>query len=213
VKEETMIRLVTIEREYGSGGAEIARMVADRLGWRLWDHLLTEEIARIMGCPCQTVEGREEKRDSLQYRLFKAFMMGSFEGTLNAPRLKMVDADHIRRAAKRVVLSAAEEGNAVIVGRGSAYYLRDRPDAFHVFVYASFEEKVRRLQARGKTESEALELTETVDRDRAEYIKKYFDVDWPTRDFFHLMINTGLGDDIAVETILHSVSILERQPA
>jgi cytidylate kinase len=208
-----MVRLVTIEREYGSGGAEIARKVADRLGWKLWDRLLTEEIARVMDCPCGAVEEHEEKRNSMQYRLFKAFMRGSFEGTLNAPRMKMVDADCIRQAARRVVLSAAEQGNGVLVGRGSAYYLSDRPDAFHVFVYASFEEKVRRLQASGKTESEALDLAETVDRDRAEYIKKYFDVEWPARQYFHLMINTGLGDDIAVETILHSVAILEGQAA
>jgi cytidylate kinase len=208
-----MLRLVTIEREYGSGGAEIARMVAQRLGWKLWDHLLTEEIARLLGCSCGSVEEHEEKRDSLQYRLFKSFMMGSYEGSLNAPRLKMVDADCIRWAAQKVVQSAADEGHAVIVGRGSAYYLRDRRDAFHVFVYASFEEKVRRLQARGKTESEALELAETVDRDRAEYIKKYFEVDWPTREFFHLMVNTDLGDEIVVETIVHPVSILERQTA
>ncbi len=208
-----MVRLVTLEREYGSGGADIARKVADRLGWKLWDHLLTEEIARLMDCPSQAVLEHEEKRDSLQYRLFKSFMRGSFEGSLNAPRLKMVDADCIRQMAERVVLAAAEQGRGVIVGRGSAYYLSDRPDAFHVFVYASFEEKVRRLRATGKTESEAQELVETVDRERAEYIKKYFDVEWPERHYFHLMINTGLGDDIAVETILHSVSILERQAA
>lgn len=208
-----MVRLVTLEREYGSGGADIARKVADRLGWKLWDHLLTEEIARLMDCPSQAVLEHEEKRDSLQYRLFKSFMRGSFEGSLNAPRLKMVDADCIRQMAERVVLAAAEQGHGVIVGRGSAYYLSDRPDAFHVFVYASFEEKVRRLRATGKTESEAQELVETVDRERAEYIKKYFDVEWPERHYFHLMINTGLGEDIAVETILHSVSILERQAA
>ena len=208
-----MVRLVTIEREYGCGGPEIACKVADRLGWKLWDRLLTEEIARLMDCPFGAVEEHEEKRNSLQYRLFKAFMRGSFEGTLNVPRMKMVDADCIRQTAKRVVLSAAEQGNGVLVGRGSAFYLSDRPDAFHVFVYASFDEKVRRLQAKGKTESEALELAETVDRDRAEYIKKYFDVEWPARHYFHVMINTGLGDDIAVETILHSVSILERQAA
>jgi cytidylate kinase len=208
-----MVRLVTIEREYGSGAGEIARKVADRLGWKLWDQLLTEEIARLMDCPSQAVEEREEKRDSLQYRLFKAFMRGSFEGTLNAPRMKMVDADCIRQMAQKVVLSAAEQGHGVIVGRGSAYYLSDRPDAFHVFVYASLDEKIRRLKAKGKTESEALELAETVDRDRSEYIKRYFDVEWPARHYFHLMINTGLGDDIAVETILHSVSILERQAA
>lgn len=208
-----MVRLVTIEREYGCGGADIACKVADRLGWKLWDNLLTEEIARLMDCPSRAVEEHEEKRDSLHYRLFKSFMRGSFEGSLNTPRLKMVDADCIHQMARRVVLSAAEQGHGVIVGRGSAYYLSDRPDALHVFVYASFDEKVRRLRAKGKTESEALDLAETVDRERAEYIKKYFDVDWPERHYFHLMINTGLGDDIAIETILHSVSILERQAA
>ncbi len=201
-----MVRLITIEREFGSGGAEIAQKVAQTLGWKLWDQALTDQIARLMDCPSRTVEEHEERRDSLQYRLFKSFMRGSFEGTLNAPRLKMVDADCIREVAQQVVLAAAKEGHAVIVGRGSAYYLHDRPDALHVFVYAPFEEKVRRLRARGKSEGEAIELAETVDRERAEYIKKYFDVEWPARPYFHLMINTIVGDEMVVEIILHSVS-------
>lgn len=205
-----MIRLVTIDREYGSGGSEIAQKLAQTLGWKLWDQALTDEIARLMDCPSRTVEEHEERCDSLQYRLFKSFMRGSFEGSLNAPRLKMVDADCIRQVAQRVVLAAAREGNAVIVGRGSAHYLHDRTDALHVFVYAPFEEKVRRLRARGKSESEAMELAETVDRDRAEYIKKYFDVEWPARHYFDLMVNTNLGDEAAVEAIVHSVSA--RQP-
>lgn len=207
-----MIRLVTIAREYGCGGGDIARSVAERLGWKLWDHLLTDEIARLMDCPSRTVEEREERRDSLHYRLFKAFMRGSFEGSLNAPRLKMVDADCIREFAQRVILAAAAEGHAVIVGRGSAYYLRGRVDTLHVFLYAPFEEKVRRLQARGKSEKEAVELAEAVDRDRAEYIRKYFDVEWPDRQLFDLMINTARGDGAAAETILHEVSVLEGQP-
>ena len=203
-----MIRVVTIEREYGCGGAEIARQVADALGWKLWDQALTDEIARLMDCPSQTVQEREERCDSLSYRLFKSFMRGSFEGSLNAPRLKMVDAECIRDVARKVVTAAAEEGNAVIVGRGSAYHLHDRTDAMHVFVYASFADKVHRLCGEGKSESEASELAENVDRERAEYIRKYFEVEWPAREFFHLMINTGLGEAWAVETILHSVSML-----
>jgi len=206
-----MIRLVTIEREYGSGATEIGQKLALRLGWKLWDQALTDEIARLMDCPSRTVEEREERRDSLQYRLFKSFMRGSFEGSLNAPRLKMVDADCIRQVAQRVVLAAAAQGDAVIVGRGSAYYLHDRADALHVFIYAPFEEKVRRLRARGKSESEAIELTENVDRERAEYIRKYFDVEWPARHFFHLMINSTLGDEMVVDTIVHSVSALESE--
>jgi cytidylate kinase len=206
-----MIRVITIEREYGSGGAEIARKLAERLGWQLWDQKLTDEIARYMECDSRTVEERAERIDPLHYRLFKAFLRGSFEGTLNAPRLKMVDAEHIRQVAGQVVASAAKTGNSVIVGRGSAYYLRDRPDAFHVFVYAPFEVKVQRLCAQGKSDEEASELAETVDRDRAAYIKQSFDVEWPARHFFHLMLNTTLGDEWVVETILDSVALLDKQ--
>src|SRR6266478_2375363 len=198
-----MIRVLTIEREYGSGGADIARRLAERLGWKLWDQLLTNEIARLMDCESRAVEQHEERRDPLYYRLFKAFMRGSFEGSLNAPRMKIVDAECIREVAERVVRAAAKEGNSVIVGRGSAYYLHDRPDAFHVFVYAPFEEKVNRLRATGKTEKDAIELAETVDRDRAAFIKQYFDVDWPTRHFFHLMINSTIGDEAVVQLILN----------
>jgi len=208
-----MIRVLTIEREYGSGGAVIANRLAEKLGWKLWDQLMTDEIARQMDCESRTVEQHGERRDPLYYRLFKAFMRGSFEGSLNAPRLKMVDAECIREVAERVVRTAAKEGNCVIVGRGSAYYLRDSPDAFHVFVYAPFEEKVNRLRAMGKTEAEAIELAETVDRDRAAFIKQYFGVEWPARHFFHLMINSTIGDEAAVQTILHAVGVLEKQPA
>ncbi|HUA14090.1 MAG TPA: cytidylate kinase family protein, partial [Verrucomicrobiae bacterium] len=88
-----MIRILTIEREYGSGGGEIAAMVAKRLGWTLYDQLLTNEIARLMECDCRVIEEREEKRDPVFYRLLKAFMKGSHEGSQNAPRLKIVDAE------------------------------------------------------------------------------------------------------------------------
>jgi cytidylate kinase len=205
-----MIRVITIEREFGSGGGDIAKRVAERLGWKLWDQLLTNEIARLMDCDCRAVEKHEEKRDPLSYRLFKSFMRGSHEGTQNATRMKMVDADCIREVAEKVVRRAGEEGNCVIVGRGSAYYLQSRPDAFHVFIYAPFERKVRRLQAGGKDAREAAELAETVDRDRADYIKKYFGVEWPDRHRFHLMINSTLGDGVAVETILNVVGLFQK---
>src|SRR5258708_26826015 len=168
----TMIRVITIEGENGRGAADIAKKVADRLGWKLWDQALTDEIARRMDCDSRTVEEHEERRDSLSYRLFKAFMRGSFEGSLNAPRLKMVDADCIREITESVVTAAAKEGNSIIVGRGSAYYLRDRPDAFHVFIYAPFEDKVRRLRDMGKREEKAVHLEETVARDRSAYMRQ-----------------------------------------
>src|SRR5690242_3256878 len=206
-----MIRIVTIEREYASGASEIAKKLAERLGWTLWDQALTAEIARLLDCPSQTVEEREERNDPVTYRLFKSFMRGSFEGSLNAPRLKMVDADCIRQITQQVVVDAAQKGNAVIVGRGSFYYLHDRADALHVFIYAPFEEKVHRLISTGKTENEAVDLVETVDQERSEYIRKYFNVDWPMRQFFHLMINSAMGDEKALNTILHAISQLDKQ--
>ena len=205
-----MIRVITIDREYGSGGPDIAAKLAQRLGWKLWDRLLTEEIARLMACDCRVVEEREERKDPLRYRLFKAFMRGSFEGSLNAPRITMVDADCIRQSTERVVTTAAKTGNSVIVGRGSAYYLHGRPEVFHVFIYAPLEEKVRRLRTAGKSEAEAAELADTVDRDRAAYIKQYFGVEWPARDLYHLMLNSTLGDDRVVETILNSMASADK---
>jgi cytidylate kinase len=202
-----MIRVITLEREYGSGGVDIAAKVAERLGWKLWDQLLTNEIARLMQCDCRVVEQHEEKCDPLFYRLVRAFMRGSYEGSLNAPRLKMADTDCIREVAEKVVKKAAEAGACVIVGRGSAYYLQDRPDAFHVFVYAPPEEKAHRLMAQGKSQSEAMQLAETVDNDRAAFIKRYFGVDWPDRHRFHLMINSTIGEEHSVDAILNAVAM------
>jgi hypothetical protein len=205
------IRIITLEREYGSGGGEIAEEVASRLGWKLWDQLLTEEIARRLDCNCKAVEEHEERSDPAYYRLFKAFLRGSFEGSLNAPRLKMVDTECVREVVQKLLPEIAEAGNCVIVGRGSAYHLGNRNDAFHVFVYAPFPERVRRLRARGKGEKEAMELAETVDRDRADFIKRYFDVEWPGRHRFHLMVNSGLGNNAAAEIILGAVGLYQKR--
>jgi cytidylate kinase len=205
-----MIKVLTIEREYGSGAADIARKVSERLGWTLWDQLLTTEIARHLECDSLHVEQREECRDPLHYRLFKAFLRGSFEGSLIAPKMKMADADGIRAVTEQLVRAAAKEGNCVIVGRGSAYYLHDRPDAFHVFVYAPLDEKVSRLRQTGKSEQEAIQLAETVDLDRAAFIKQHFDVEWPARQYFHVMINSAMGDEPVVQMILDGMEEFQK---
>ncbi len=205
-----MIRVLTIEREYGSGAAEIAQKLAERLGWKLWDQALTDEIARHMECDRRHVEKQEERKDSITYKLFKAFLRGSFEGSQNAPRMKIADAEGIRKITEKLVREAASQGNCVIVGRGSAYYLRDLPDAFHIFVFAPFEEKVKRVQQGGKSEEEAVQLVETVDEDRAAFIKEHFGIDWPARHFFHLMVNSTMGDEAVVQTVLDGLAANQR---
>ena len=198
-----MIKVITIEREYGCGGGDIAQLVAKRLGWKLWDQSLTEEIARLARCPQAVVEDREERTDPLYYRLFKSFMRGSFEGSINAPKLNLVDSETVVRITQRVVEHAAKRGNVVIVGRGSQQFLSDRPDALRVFLFAPRENKIRRLVARGKTEKEAEELVDTVDGERADFIKQYFNVDWPDRAIYHAMINTSCGDEATTRMILN----------
>ena len=204
-----MIKIVTIEREYGSGGGEIAQLLAKQLGWKLWDQLLTEEIARLADCPKSVVECREEKTDPLYYRLFKSFLRGSYEGSLNAHKLKLVDSECILKFTEHVVQHAAKTGNSVIVGRGSQQFLRNRQDTLRVFLYAPREDKVRRLLARGKSEKEAEQLVDTVDRERVDFIQKYFHTEWPDRSIYHTMINTAIGDEAVLHMILDLMETLD----
>jgi cytidylate kinase len=204
-----MIKIVTVEREYGSGGGEIAQMLSTHLGWKLWDQLLTEEIARLANCPKAVVEVREERTDPLYYRLFKSFLRGSYEGSLNAHKLNLVDSESILQITEQVVQHAAKTGNSVIVGRGSQHFLRNRPDTLRVFLYAPREDKVRRLLARGKSQNEAQQLVDTVDRERADFIQKYFHVEWPDRGIYHTMINTAIGDHAVTQMILDLMKVVD----
>ncbi len=197
-----MVKIITIEREYGCGGGEVAQLVAARLGWTLWDHQLTEEIARLANCPKTVVENREERTDPLYYRLFKSFLRGSYEGSINAHKLNLVDSETILKITRRVVEHAAERGDCVIVGRGSQQFLKDRADTLRFFLYAPREDKVRRLLERGKSESEAEQLVDTVDRDRSDFIQKYFTAEWPHRSIYQAMLNTSIGADTVVDMIL-----------
>ena len=204
-----LIRIITIEREYGCGGGDIARKLADRLGWALWDQRLTSEIARISSCEHAAVEAREERVDPLYYRLFKSILRGSFEGSLNVHRLELVDADTIVRLTERLVHEAAATGKCVIVGRGSQHFLRDRADTLRVFLYAPRQDKIRRLLASGVSESRVEELVDTVDDDRAAFVKKYFNLEWPNRPVYQAMFNTASGDEIVIDGILDLRRLLE----
>jgi cytidylate kinase len=194
-------RIIAIEREYGCGAAGIAQKLATRLGWTLWDQLLTREVARLVHGEQSAVEKREERRDPLYYRLFKSFALGSYEGSPGVP-VETLDADSIVRISKGVVEQVAAAGNCVIVGRGSQHFLRARRDTLRFFLYASREEKLQRLIAEGKTEADAEVLVDTVDHERAAFIKAYFHAEWPNRSVYHAMLNTAAGDETVIQAIL-----------
>ena len=136
------IRTITVEREYGSGGALIAEKLAQRLKWKLWDSALTGEIARIANVGQEAAARHDECVDPLLHRLFKVFARGSYERSLPVSGIQAFDADQMVALLHRVIEDAAADGNCVIVGRGSPYILRNRADAFHVFIFAPPEEKI-----------------------------------------------------------------------
>jgi cytidylate kinase len=207
-----MYRIITIEREYGSGAAEIARQLASRLRWKLWDRELTAEIARVADVDPSSVSLCEERVDSRFQRLVKVFWRGSYERSMQLEN-QTFDPDRMVHVGEQVMKQIADAGNAVIVGRGAPYFLRDRADAFHVFLYAPRAEKLRRIQDMGTREREAENLVDTVDRERIEFVKHYFGADWPTRSLYHVMLNTAMGDENVITTILHSMRTMEAQNA
>jgi cytidylate kinase len=198
-----VIRIITIEREYGCGAARIAAKLAARLGWKLWDQQLTQEIAKMAHCHQSEVARREERRDPLYQRLLKSFALGSSEGYRGGPPVEMLDSDTIFKISQRVVEQAASAGNCVILGRGSQHFLQGRKDTLRFFLYAPTADKVRRLISEGNTQAHAEALVDTVDRERAAFIKNYFHADWPNPAVYHAMINTALGEDAVVEAILN----------
>ena len=206
-----MFRIIALEREFGSGGGGIAAELSRRLGWKLWDQQLTCEIAKRAQVSERAVALCDERVDSRLYRLAKTFWRGSYERSLPLADSKAFDTDRMMTMMEQISESIASEGNAVIVGRGSPFFLRDRDDTFSVFCYAPRQEKIRRLLALGKGHEEAEDLVENVDKDRVAYIKHYFNAEWPTRSLYHMMINTVIGDEKAVSEILYAMETLAAQ--
>jgi cytidylate kinase len=207
-----MFRLITIEREYGCGAAAIAAQLADHLGWKLWDQLLTDEIARLANVDRSAVRRCDERMDSRLHRLARSFWRGSYERNSAALGSQMFDADCMLEMMQETMNKIGQEGNAVIVGRGAPYLLRENPGAFHVFLYAPRSEKIRRVMAEGHREEDAVDQVDSVDRERIAYVKHYFNADWPTRSLYHLMLNTAVGNEPVVRTILETMRLVEGSP-
>jgi len=206
-----MIQAITIEREFGCGGAEIASLLARRLGWNLWDERLTQDIARMTKSSPEAVKKIEWKRDPAAYRVFLSFLRGAFEGGLPPTnRLALLDARSIANVSEVAINRALSEGPCVIVGRGSQYFLRNRKDIFRTFLYASREYKIHRLVRAGTPERDAIEQVDTTDRDRAAFVETYFGLKWPERHLYQAMFSTEIGESRTAALILECIQQFER---
>jgi Cytidylate kinase-like family len=209
-----MVHAITIEREFGCGASEIASGVASRLGWSLWDERLTQEIARLTESTPEVVEQREWRTDPVVYRIFQDFLRGGFEGGLPPTnRLHMLDARRIAAVSEIAVKTAFSSGPSVIVGRGSQFFLRNRKDVFHVFLYASRDYKIRKLISKGATEDKAIEQVDTTDKARAAFVRDYLGLKWQEPHLYHAMFNAEMGDTRTATMLVECVqqlSVIER---
>lgn len=204
------VRVITIAREYGSGGAAIGQELATRLGWKLLDRELILELARRAHVQPSEVSQMDECPSSFFARLLKAFWLGD-PYTWSGPAPGVVDPDHIAELSAILIREAAKLGQCVIVGRGARCVLRERKDAFHVFVYGSRQEKLKRVQNRYPPHTECEATLDEFDRIRAAYIRRYYRCDWANRHLCNLMINSDAGIDWTVAVILSAAGLAAQE--
>ena len=197
-----MFNVVTISREYGSGGGKIAEMLARRLGWKLVDKSLVAEVARRAQVDAETAARLDESVDPWFYRLVKSLWQGGYEGLATTVDASIVDSAAMTNLGAEIIREAASLGQCVIVGRGSQCILHQHKDVFHVSVFGPHPEKLRRLRERLAPGTNCEQIMDEMDRRRASYIHRCYGKDWKDRRLYHMVISSGLGLETVTDTIL-----------
>jgi len=203
-----MIQVITVEREYGSRGAEFAHHLSERLGWKLIDQCLIDEIAQKAGVTKTLAERCDERLDPWYYRFGKAFWHGSLERLPALPETHVFDSERMVEFVREYLEDVAARGGAVVVGRGAAAMLARAPGAFHVFVYASQWRKVKWFEEQFPDHAkDAEQELAATDRRRAAYIRRFFNQDWADRRLYHLMLNSCMGFDAMVKAAIDAAGL------
>jgi len=189
--------VITISREYASLGAEIGQAVADELGYRFIDKEVVAQAAELAGIPEPELAAAYEKRPSFLERFVVLGMAERY-------------ADQMAQALRRL----AEEGNAVIIGRGAALVIEAAPHVLHVRVLAPFEVRARRVMAaEGLDWHAAVTRTEQRDRTRALLHEVLFGIDWTNPGLYDLLLNTGsMSIEAATRTIVSAARLHSEFP-
>jgi cytidylate kinase len=207
-----MFRVLTGAREFGSGGADIARLVADRLHWKLLDNALITGIAEKAKVDPKVCRQFDERVDSWMNRLVRnALRHGPPEAPALVPASAFLDSDTTARITQDLIREAHQLGNCVIVGRGAQCALQREPDVFHVYIYAPWREKVARVRRRFPDVAKPEELIRATDAQRAEYVRVNFGCEWNNPHLYHLLLCSSLGEEAAADVILAAMG--SRQPA
>ncbi|MGD0224840.1 MAG: cytidylate kinase-like family protein [Terriglobia bacterium] len=204
-----MFKVLTIAREYGSGGAVIGRRISERLGWKLLDKAFIDNVAHAAKVDPQLARRFDERTDSWLQRLAHqgaGRWRGAFEGAVIVSQPDFFDAETMAALAQNMIEEACQRGNCVIVGRGAQCVLRGRKNAFHVFIYAPWAERVARVRQRLPGTRDIEGLIRSTDRQRADFIRTYFGCNWMDPHLYHLMICSELGEALVESTIVEALA-------
>jgi cytidylate kinase len=186
--------VITISRQFGSGGSDIAKLVAKRLGWTLIDNEFVDRVAKRAGCTTEEVQQQEERVPTLIERLARALTVSAPEMFAAAadPQVTLPPEDRLVRLTEAVIAEAVQEGDVVMVGRGAQSYLAKREQTLHVLVAGPRDlriaEAIRRL---GGAADEAAKRVDEVDQGRRRYVRTHYDRDWDDPAGYDLVVNTG----------------------
>ncbi len=203
--------VLTFSHLYGSGGSFIVRDLGRRLHWPVWEKEIVRQIASQYKVAEEYVEAKDERVDSFIERMVGLFGLGGFESAYDIPPPLWLNDAQLMRMTRSIIEKVADEGNAIIVGRGGPYILADRPNVLHVFVFAPLEARIDRvMEAEGLSRHDAEKRVAGMDRLRADYVHTFYHVDWRDPQHFHLLIDAkAWGDNGTTDLILWS---LERMP-
>lgn len=200
-------RVLTVSREFGSGGGRIAKMVAEQLGWKLLDSELIEAIARAGHVDPNVVSHFDEHVESWLGRMNRQAMRGAALAAGVVPdKDTCFDPDVMRELSRQIIEQAYADGNCVIVGRGAQCILQRKKDVYHVFIYAPFCSRVNRLRTRLGPGVNVEERISAVDGDRAHYLRQHFGKEWNNPHLYDLMISSEESEERTARIIVNAMT-------
>lgn len=202
--------VVTVSRQYASGGGEIAQRVAERMDAELLDRELIHEVAQRLGLPEDVVIEHDERGETMIARLVNALRV-SYPDASSPPDLFETPGDipdlsnrAYVQVIEQVIQEAARGDNVIIVGRGSQFVLRNHPQTLHVHVYAPFDLRVQAIMAQQSVpRHDAERVVRDFDGARARYARHFYHADWQGPEHYHLLVNAGtLERELAADLII-----------
>lgn len=193
--------IITISREFGSGGRTIGKLAAERLGIPCYDKDLVKQVAAETGFAEGFVEQTGEYAPVGSFLAY-IFANGGGQGTPG----ELSPEDRLWVTQSKVIHDLAEQGPCVLVGRCADYVLRDREDVLHVFIHADMAHRAERIVQRyGETDKSPEKRLEEQDRKRRIYCKRYTDRDWGRARDYHIALDSGV---IGIESCVALITAL-----